>query len=208
MSDLWYRLVNNQPEGPHTLADLQRMANDGTLNPADSISQEGGTWRTAGAFPEIRFSTSPPHSLNYPAPAQGEVQVTPRVFDLLRQTSRWVRIMSVILFISCGFMVLGGGCMALTSLLPVPRPPGFNTALLGLAYIPFGLLYLAPAIYLHRYASRAKAFVRMRAEQQLEEAIDAQKSFWKFCAILALIIIAAYVIAIPIFIISIILFHR
>jgi hypothetical protein len=121
--------------------------------------------------------------------------VTPTVLAMLRQTQPWVRFLSVLGFIFSVLMVLGG----LVGLLnPISRP-GIGPVFL--IYIPMGLLYFVPSLYLFRYASRIANLRRTHSVNQLEDALAAQKSFWKFVGIMAIIVIVIYVVAIASFII-------
>ncbi|HVT79768.1 MAG TPA: DUF5362 family protein [Phycisphaerae bacterium] len=133
-------------------------------------------------------------TLGYMGPSTGSAVMTHRAIELLRQTSLWVRIMAVLTFVGAGFMLLGAALLVVVGMAGAGRnePPG----LLGCMYVPFALLYIMPGIFLWRYASSAKAFSISRDEQNLEQAIQAQKSFWKFVAITALVVIGIYVLII------------
>jgi hypothetical protein len=111
--------------------------------------------------------------------------VTPTVLDMLRQTQPWVRFLSVLGFISSGLMVLigVGGAVAMMS-----RGIGF----IFLIYVPMALLYFVPSLFLFRYASRIAELRVIRGVKQLEDALAAQKSFWKFVGIAAMVVIAIY----------------
>jgi formate hydrogenlyase subunit 3/multisubunit Na+/H+ antiporter MnhD subunit len=56
-----------------------------------------------------------------------------------------------------------------------------------IVYPVIGLLYLVPAIFLWKFAQRARAFAEDRRPGLLEEALDAQRSYWKFMGIMAII---------------------
>ncbi len=204
MSDVWYRLLEGRTDGPVRLADMQRMADSGVLQAGDLVSQDGSQWRAVSTFPEIRVTAAVPttvHDLNYPAPAQVATQVTPRVIELLRQTSVWVRIMSVILFVSCGLMVCGGLMMMVGAALGAARRTPFSVGIGAAVYMVIALLYVVPAVLLHRYASYAKAFARLHTEQDLESAMQAQKSFWKYVSLFTLIMMGLYLVAIAVFLV-------
>lgn len=112
--------------------------------------------------------------------------VTPAVLDMLSQTQPWVRFLSVLGFIASGLMALVGLCGATMS-----RSMGF----IFLIYIPMALLYFFPSLFLFRYASRIADLRLTRGVEQLENALAAQKSFWKFVGIAALIVIFVYLVA-------------
>jgi hypothetical protein len=221
MSETWYHLVDGQTVGPLLFSDLQQMAAAGTLKPADRISTNGEAWQPASdvtgllfappplppPFPPSTTSAPTAQNLSYQAPYASGPPISARVVELFGQTARWVRIMSVILFVSIGLMLVVGAIMLLMQLVhagpSAEGPPG----VLGLAYFVMSAFYIPPAIFLHRYAGAAKMFSRLRDDESLEKAVEAQKSFWKFVAVLALVIIGLYIVMIPVIVI-ITLLHR
>ena len=105
---------------------------------------------------------------------------------VLAATKPWVRLMSVLGFISAGFMILAGLGMMLAGMATSDLGSGQALAI-GLLYPVFGLLYIVPSAYLFRYASRIGDYLRGGQEIQLELALDSQRSFWKFVGILTVI---------------------
>lgn len=121
--------------------------------------------------------------------------VTLKVLSMLRQTQPWARFLSVLGYISSALLVfvglIGFGAMTLGS--GPPRPVG---NLIFLVYFFIGILYFVPSLFLFRYASRIDALWTTRSVRQLEDALEAQKSFWKFVGILMLIVIVLYLLGI------------
>lgn len=117
--------------------------------------------------------------------------ITHKVLSMLRQTQPWVRFLSVLGFICSALMMLVGllgfGTMTLAG-----ADAGPASRFLLLVYIPVGVLYFFPSFFLFRYASRINALWTTRSVRQLEDALEAQKSFWKFVGILAAVVIALY----------------
>jgi hypothetical protein len=115
-----------------------------------------------------------------------------RVPDILRRTAPWVRLMSVVLFISCALMMVGGLIFAIALAVGLggdtSRPAGAAPAMaVGVVYAVMGLINLFPAVFLTRFANRAKAYVASRTVPHLEEALDAQRSYWKFMGIFMIV---------------------
>jgi hypothetical protein len=115
-----------------------------------------------------------------------------RIPDILRRTAPWVRLMSVVLFISCAFMMVGGliFAIALGAGLAASsgRPGGAVPAVVvALVYCGMGLVNLIPAVFLMRFAGRAKAYVTAQTIDHLEQALDAQRSYWKFMGIFMIV---------------------
>jgi hypothetical protein len=65
-------------------------------------------------------------------------------------------------------------------------------AWIGLVYLPFGAIYLYPAVKLWTYSSAIGRLLVSRGTGDLEAALDQQRSFWKFCGIAFLVIVALY----------------
>jgi hypothetical protein len=117
--------------------------------------------------------------------------VTPTVLSTLRQTQPWVRFLSVVGFVASALMVFGGvGLFIFAASMHQGANPGLFVV--SLVYIPIGLLYFIPSLFLFRYASRINALWTNGTVRHLEDALQAQKSFWKFVGILVLIVIALY----------------
>ena len=60
------------------------------------------------------------------------------------------------------------------------------------------LLYLFPSYFLLKYSGGIRAFLATRSAPQMEQALQSQKSFWKFMGILMLVVICFYILAIVI----------
>jgi hypothetical protein len=91
--------------------------------------------------------------------------------------------MAIMLFISVGIMVLSG--LAVGALGLYSGEAGM--AALMVIYPLIGLVYLFPGIYLTRYASHIGGYLGNPQTAQLELALEAQRKFWKFVGILAMI---------------------
>jgi len=139
------------------------------------------------ALPQPAVSAKPTPVLSYVAGSTDPV-VTPRAVESLRQTIPWVRTIAVLIFISTGIL-LSAGVVILVVGMKFHRP----TALLGLLYLPPALFCMVPATHLWRFAANAGTFVQLRHENSLEAALHAQKSYWKFVAITALLASGVYV---------------
>jgi hypothetical protein len=108
------------------------------------------------------------------------------VADILRRTQPWVRLVAILLFISVAFMVLSGLAVGMMGLFSGES----GMAALMFVYPLAGLLYLFPGIYLTRYASHIGGYIANPQSAQLELALDAQRAFWKFVGVLAIVAIA------------------
>ena len=115
----------------------------------------------------------------------------------LERTRPWVRFLSILGFVTAAFMVcvglLSGASMAMN------RNP-FGVAIF-IFYPIVGALYVFPALFLYRYAGHIRDFVQSRQQADLASALDAQRAFWKFVGIMAIVSIVFTIIAIPLAII-------
>lgn len=133
------------------------------------------------------YNLNPYHNQTDPL---ANVPVTPLMIEHLRGTKPWVRFISIVLFISSALIFLGG--FAMIFLGSSSRIYGGFGAIIGVVYILFGILYLAPAYFLHQYASSINDFLQGGGDSAMENALGNQKSFWRFSGILTLVIICLY----------------
>jgi hypothetical protein len=111
------------------------------------------------------------------------------MIEHLRATKPWVRFMSVIMFIFAALIFLGG----LLMMLMPSGMSGFGLGpLVGIIYIVMSGLYLAPAFFLHQFASSINDFLNGGGDSAMENALGSQKSFWRFVGILTLVVICIY----------------
>lgn len=107
----------------------------------------------------------------------------PEVSRILGQTQPWARLMGILGFVTVGMMLLFG----LGAAVAVLATQGGEAALLLAVYPLMAVLYVLPSIYLMRYANRIRDFIAQGQQHQLEAALDAQRAFWKFMGIFALV---------------------
>jgi hypothetical protein len=136
--------------------------------------------------------------------APADVLLTADGRKFLNQTRPWVRFMSIMVFIGAGFAALCGlsmflleatGDMVATKNEAFLGVPG-GGFLLGLLYLVLAVVYIAPGIFLSRYATAIKALDSTQTSQALEKALKYQKSFWRYVGILtviSLIVLAAII---------------
>jgi hypothetical protein len=108
-----------------------------------------------------------------------------RVGEILRRTSPWAKFVAIMYFLSTALMVvlgIGGTVMAV-----VTRQPQM---LFVMVYPVVGLLNLIPALYLWKFTQRARDFVERGQSLLLEQALDAQRSYWKFMGIMMIVAFA------------------
>lgn len=130
------------------------------------------------------FGAQSPVAQPYYAPA-----VAPGTVKILERTRPWVLFMSILGFVSVGFMILGGIGVAVAGI--AAQRPEF--AILAVLYPLLGLIYIFPSLYLYRYSARIRGLATNAQVQQLDSALDAQRSFWKFVGIVTVVGLAVTV---------------
>jgi hypothetical protein len=131
--------------------------------------------------------------------------IAAEVISQLARTKPWVRFISVMIFIGAGlllllglFMGLGGGAAMFFSAGGVGgAEAGIGIAVM-LLYIAIAALYIYPGLKLWNYASRIGILIRSCQTMDLVSALNEQRAFWKFIGILAVIVMALYLVIIPI----------
>ena len=58
---------------------------------------------------------------------------------------------------------------------------------IGFIYLALAVLYFFPALKLTQYANRIASLRESHSEQDLVSALDAQRSFWAFVGIMAIV---------------------
>lgn len=211
MSDQWYYAQGSEQRGPMTLAALRGLARSGQVARDTLVWGPGLTdWlpmsdvpelATAPASTSIALTPAPGRvgqvpvakSIAYATPYTGDVFMTERAMDMLRQTRPWVMLFAILLWIAVGLMAIFGffGLLAVVVSIGTANPSaGLGAGVVMLLFAAISLLYIMPALYLTRYASRIGQLQTMRRPDLLEQALESQKSFWKFFGVLTLIMIA------------------
>ncbi len=114
----------------------------------------------------------------------------------LGQTRPWVRFISVLVFAGAGLMVLAGaGMIALVAVggSAMGSRAGFgviSAVAVGFFYLMLACLYIAPGVFLHRYAAAIKTLQATCTAGALEDAFRHQRSFWRYVGILSAVALA------------------
>jgi hypothetical protein len=128
------------------------------------------------------------------------IVLTAAARQYLTQTGPWIRFFSILLFVLSGLMFLAGVGMILLGIVSIYATGGFIGAgfrrsgavavILGPIYVLMSLLfYVAPAIFLFRYASAIKTLQLNGTALVLEDALRHQKAFWRYLGIVTVIML-------------------
>lgn len=149
------------------------------------------------------FQIPPDHNqfTPYGAPAthpsamhQPQNQVSAIAIDMLRRTKSWVRLISVLGFISVAMMLLAAFALmvGVSALSQDISGIGVGAAFLGVFYLIFSFIYLYPLIRLTQFANSISRLVASQTSIDLETTLNHQRAFWKYCGVLALIMLILF----------------
>ncbi len=129
-----------------------------------------------------------------------DLAVTYQTRIYLNEIRKWAKFFAVLGFVGIGFLTLAALAMSFTGVISSFAGSGvFGGMSAGVAvitYLIIGLLYLAPIIYLNKFANRMKAALDTMNNEQLQLAFENMKSLFKFSGVLTIIILSLYVIII------------
>ncbi len=109
----------------------------------------------------------------------------------MSQTRPWVTFLAVLGFIGAVVMVLAGFGVLLSAPAGMPGGP-----LLGLIYVIPAVLYAVGANILYRYRSSIASLQAGYGVEALENALEHQKSFWRFTGLTTAVVFGIYVVGI------------
>jgi hypothetical protein len=112
------------------------------------------------------------------AHTHGPNSVSPAIIESLRKTRPWVMLIAVLGAIGVGFMVLGGLVMLATLGAP------------AVVYLVMAGIYALPLISMFKFSSAIERLLHGGGQPELEQAVDAQRSFWQTMGIFTLVGIA------------------
>ena len=122
-----------------------------------------------------------------------QIMVSDEMLAALKSTRPWVMFLAILGFICLAFMVLGslmfilvGSAVTQQAKLPAFFGPGF-----GILELILALVYIFPCLYMLRYGI-AIGNIPGSGQAAMEQALQQQKSFWKFMGILMIILRALY----------------
>jgi hypothetical protein len=126
--------------------------------------------------------------------ASTDHEISPDVIRALGGTKGWVRFLGVLGFVGTAFIFIAslGLLMGAGRMGSHPFAPG----LLAGIYVGAGVLYFFAAFKLNHYASKIGVFISQASQAHLADALEAQRGFWKYVGICALVMIVLYVLTI------------
>jgi hypothetical protein len=119
--------------------------------------------------------------------------------NYLRETARWSRLLSVIGFIYCGLLAIGGLLFGSVITKMMPSLAGSEAGLSGVGgvflssiFIILALILFFPAYYLFSFSAKMRRALQNNDQAILTDSLKNLKSFFKFYGILVIIGLSIY----------------
>lgn len=154
--------------------------------PEPQPADDGPGYEVAAVAPTVGVATQDDPSfqtLAYASASQGPATLSARSFAALRETRPWVRYVALLLLAAGAITVIA----PIVTLVSAQREPPGPVMLVMLVQVAMGVLYVVSAVLLNTYGTRLGALVRSGGANEVDAALEAQRSFWKFNGILALV---------------------
>lgn len=205
--------------GPVTKADLDAWVADERLDAECQVLMDGwDQWKWAEeVYPQLAPAQQPDGPFDVTATAPGGVPIvadddnpyaspvsrdaetshsgggvdSQRIVRAMQQTRPWVLLFAILAFIATGLVGLNM-IVGVITMLKAPLAGIMSLLIFGI----YGAIYGYMGMVLLKYASACDKFVRSKKLDDLESALEAQRNFWKFAGILALIGIGLAILAI------------
>lgn len=128
------------------------------------------------------------------------LQIDPLTKSHLAETARWGRFLSIVGFVMCGLIVLGGIAFgSFFSLITRGNDiydKGGVTAGMGAAmifvYIIVAVVYFFPCLFLFRFSAKMKKALNSNSQDDLDLSFQNLKSMFKYVGIITIICLALY----------------
>lgn len=132
------------------------------------------------------------------------------MIEAMRGTKPWVLLIGIVLIVSSSFMILGsiGVFIASTIHLGAKNSPPGMLAGVGVMYAVLSVIYIFMAVYLLKYNSAIGRLLGSAAVVDMEDALVAQRKFWRLAGIITAVMLVLMVIGVlAAIIISIVMQH-
>jgi hypothetical protein len=137
-------------------------------------------------------------ALGAPAPSRGPGDPSPRAVDALRRTRPWTLFIAILGFVGAGLLGLAAIVMAIGGVVGSGFGGGAEAGMvLGMAamYAILTAVYVVISVALFKYARSIGEVVRTNRAPELEDALEAQRGFWKLMGIVIIVMMALMVLA-------------
>ena len=116
----------------------------------------------------------------------------------LKELSGWAMFLSVMGFITVGFLALAGIILpfifsAIPEIAEINPMFALGSIFLSIVYFLLALIYFFPVLYLFKFASKTKKALFQNSSEVIEDAFKNLKSSFKFVGIMTIVIISFYI---------------
>jgi len=132
-------------------------------------------------------------SINVPAQIP---QLTSESIDYLLKAAKWGKFLSILGFIVCGLLIVGGITMTFVlnmvseDMIPLDMP--FSPTVLSFFYIIFAAIYLIPVIFLNSFSNNAIKAVNLSSTENMTTSIKNLKNLFVFVGVSTVVLIGLY----------------
>ena len=138
------------------------------------------------------------------SPELFSLHIDPSTKSQLWETARWAKFLSIIGFILCALVILGGlffGSLfsSFTSrreMYDAGIDPSGLGVVMAFIYIIVAVVYFFPCLFLYRFANKMKLALAGNVQDELNLAFQNLKSLFKYVGIITIIVLALYGLAI------------
>ena len=123
------------------------------------------------------------------------INLTPQSKEYLLKTAKWVEFIAVVGYMAIALLILLGFIISvfLNSLFSEIMPESLSEyGFVGFIYIVFGIVFLIPTVYLHKFSVKMKKAMLLNKQLDFETALSSQKSFFKFIGIYTIVVLVFY----------------
>ena len=143
---------------------------------------------------------------NHYAPPQSELAdvnrnstsgVSNAMIEAMRGTKPWVLLIGIVLIVTSSFMIIGSLGVFVASTIHLKTktsPPGSALAGIGVMYAVMSVIYIFMAVYLIKYSSAIGRLLHSASATDMEEALVAQRKFWRLAGIITAVMLVVMVI--------------
>lgn len=127
--------------------------------------------------------------------------ITEDMISSMKQSSSWIRFLAICGFVYAGFIIAAGVLsvsififLGSASSNTIAAELGMDPLLFGIMItiliLAVGMLIIVPFRFLYNFGTKMRTYVQTGNESALELAFMNNKSFWKFCGIVTIVLLA------------------
>ncbi len=119
----------------------------------------------------------------------------------INRAQKWTKFLSILGFIGLGILILAGVAMIVMGLLlgtQINEMSSFPFAIMGVVYLILGAVSFVPTLYLYKFSENGGTLVNYRRQDKVEETFRYLGKYYQFVGIMTIVVIAVYLLAIPV----------